>query len=489
MIGHGEACPRMGLALEWGKTSPSLTLKSKPLMNSDQQTKNIIASWRYLHRLYLFVSYNIANNSIGHGGETLPTLSFMLTLTYEYKLEPTKEQIAYIENTLDVCRSVWNFALRPRKDWCASRKSPVNACSIEREYIMSVDEPFPNYHKQAKDLTLAKQENEFLQSANAQVLQQTLRRLERAWEDMQKKKCGFPRFKNKYRMRSFVFPQLGKNPITVKTIKLPGLKDVKWRMSRPIPDGFVPKQARVVRKASGYFVMLSLQLDVNATNPLPHGHPRGLDLGFDKFVVTSDSEEIKRPRFLKILQRKLKLLQRGLRNKQKGSNNRHKLNQKIARLHQRISDTRKDWHFKLAHHLCDGAGMIFVEDINFGSWQRGMLSSSSAEAAFGQFVNILQWVCWKTDTYFAKVDKNGTSQTCPNCGGLTGKKTLDVRVHNCFDCGYTTTRDVAAAQEIRNRGVNALGHSVLENVCGLDATGSIGNGILVGTGRNRKLAS
>ncbi|CCQ56089.1 Transposase [Crocosphaera watsonii WH 0402] len=37
----------------------------------------------------------------------------------------------------------------------------------------------------------------------------------------------------------------------------------------------------------------------------------------------------------------------------KGSNNRHKLNQRIARLHQQISDTRKDWHFKLAHHLCD----------------------------------------------------------------------------------------------------------------------------------------
>ena len=59
------------------------------------------------------------------------------------------------------------------------------------------------------------------------------------------------------------------------------------------------------------------------------------------------------------------LLQRRLKNKQKGSNNRHQLNQKIARLHQRISDTRKDWHFKLAHHLCDGARMLFVEDINF----------------------------------------------------------------------------------------------------------------------------
>ena len=422
----------------------------------------------------------------------------MLTLTYEYKLEPTAEQIAYIENTLDVCRVVWNFALRHRKDWCASRKSPVNACSIDKEYIMSVDEPFPNYHKQAKDLTEAKKNNDFLSSANAQVLQQTLRTLDRAWDDMKTRGFGFPRFKNKYRMRSFVFPQLNKNPISEKSIKLPGLKEVRWRMSRPIPDGFVPKQARIVRKASGYFVMLSLQLDVNVPSPLPHGHPRGLDLGFDKFVATSDGEEIKRPRFLKTLQYKLKLLSRRLRNKQKGSNNRQKLNQKIARLHQRISDTRKDWHFKLAHHLCDGAGMLFVEDINLVTWQRGMLSKHSADAGFGQFVNILEWVCFRRDVYFAKVNKDGTSQTCPNCGADTGKKTLDIRFHHCNECGYTTTRDVAASQEVRNRGLTALGHSVVKNVCGLDATGipplvpPLVRGVrgdLVGTGRSRKLAS
>ena len=413
----------------------------------------------------------------------------MLTLTYEYKLEPTAEQISYIENTLDVCRCVWNFALRHRKDWCKARKSPVNACSIESEYIMSVDEPFPDYHRQAKYLTKAKKNNDFLSSANAQVLQQTLRTLDRAWEDMKARGFGFPRFKNKYRMRSFVFPQLNKNPISDRAIKLPGLKEVKWRMSRPIPDGFVPKQARIVRKASGYFVALSLQLDVNVPNPLPHGHPRGLDLGYDFFVATSDGEEIKRPRFLKTLQNKLKLLSRRLRNKPYGSKNRHKLNQKIARLHQRISDTRKDWHFKLAHHLCDGAGMIFVEDINFVGWQRGMLSKHSADAGFGQFVNILEWVCFRRDVYFAKVNKNGTSQTCPNCGAHTGKKALDIRSHSCNECGYTTTRDVAASQEVRNRGVSALGHSVLENVCGLRATGSIGNDALVSGERSRKLAS
>ena len=242
-------------------------------------------------------------------------------------------------------------------------------------------------------------------------------------------------------------------------------------------------------------------LNIDVPNPLPHGHPRGLDLGYDKFVATSDGLEIKRPRFLKTLQYKLKLLSRKLRNKQKGSNNRHKLNQKIARLHQRISDTRKDWHFKLSHQLVQDAGMLFIEDINFVSWQRGVLSKHSADAGFGQFVNILEWVCWKTDTYFAKVNKDGTSQTCPNCGTYTGKKTLDIRVYNCPECGYTTTRDVAASQEIRNRGVSAVlgspqveqltcikavGQVVSENVCGLDATGSIGNSILVGTERNRK---
>jgi putative transposase len=410
-------------------------------------------------------------------------------MTYEYKLQPTTEQIATIEQTLDICRQVWNFALRQRKDWCNSRKSLINACSIQSEYIISADEPFPNYHKQAKQLTEAKKQYPQLKTVHSQVLQQVLRILDRAWDEMKARGFGFPRFKNKYRMRSLVFPQLGKDPVRNDAIKFPQLGWVNWRQSRPIPEGLEIKQARIVRKASGYFVMLSLQLNVDVPQPMPHGHPRGLDLGYDFFVVTSDGEEIKRPRFLKTLQRKLKLLQRRLKNKQKSSNNRHKLNQKIARLYQRISDTRKDWHFKLAHHLCDGAQMLFVEDINFVTWQRGMLSKHSADAGFGQFVNILEWVCFRSDVYFAKVDKNGTSQTCPNCGAHTGKKRLDIRIHSCHECGYTTTRDVAASQEIRNRGLNALGHSVSENVCGLDATGSIGHNILVGTGRSRKLAS
>ncbi|MGL5835602.1 MAG: zinc ribbon domain-containing protein, partial [Waterburya sp.] len=96
------------------------------------------------------------------------------------------------------------------------------------------------------------------------------------------------------------------------------------------------------------------------------------------------------------------------------------------------------------------------------------------------------------------------SQTCPNCGAHTGKKTLDIRIHSCSECGYTTTRDVAAAQEVKNRGVKvshcglggfrrgasgepvrAVGQIVLKNVCEDGLTGTSGHTSLVKNLGNR----
>ena len=186
---------------------------------------------------------------------------------------------------------------------------------------------------------------------------------------------------------------------------------------------------------------------------------------------------VKRPRFLDSLHRQLKLLQRRLKHQNKGSNNRHKLNQKIACFHQRITDTRKDWHFKLAHKLCDHVGMIFVEDIDFRVWAKGMLGKHTLDAGFGQFVSRVQWVCWKRGVYFNKVNKDYTSQVCPQCDTHTGKKELSDRIHACHECGYTTSRDIIAAQVIRNRGIDALGRSVDEIACGDDVTGT-GNSLV-----------
>jgi putative transposase len=391
----------------------------------------------------------------------------MLNLAWEFKLEPTVEQVLEIEHTLDVCRNVWNFALRERKDWLDSRKSPMNACSIRQEFILPADTPFPAYARQCKALTLSKSKFPRLKEANAQVLQQVLRKLENAWESWRLKRSGLPRFKKQRRMRSFVFPQMLKNCITPDGIKLPQLGLVKVRWSREIPEIFEVKQARIVRKASGYFVVLSLQADVSVPDTIPHGHPVGIDVGLEYFLSTSDGEQVKRPRFFNELHRKLKSLQRRLKTKQKGSSNWLKLQKKIARVHQRIADTRKDWHFKLAHHLCNKAGMIFVEDLDFRIMAKGMLGKHTLDAGLGQFTNqILPWVCWKRDVYYGKVDARGTSQECPDCGAEV-RKELSTRIHHCPNCGSIKPRDIAAGQVICARG-----QRVLENACGVDAAGT-----------------
>jgi transposase len=214
----------------------------------------------------------------------------MLTVTHECKLRPNKRQVEIFETWLNVCRQVYNYALRERKNWVNSRKSPVNACSIVSEYIISPDTPRPTYASQCKSLAEAKKSYPELKVPHSQVLQQTLKVLESAFVAMWERGYGFPRFKK--RMRSF-----------------------------------------------------------------------------------SDGELVNRPRFFNALHRELKLLQRRLKHKRKGSNSWLKLQGKIARIYQRISDTRKDWHYKLAHQLCDQAGMIFVEDLNFKAWAKGLMSS------------------------------------------------------------------------------------------------------------------
>jgi len=133
--------------------------------------------------------------------------------------------------------------------------------------------------------------------------------------------------------------------------------------------------------------MMSLQLDVNVPEVPFNGHPLGIDIGLESFLATSDSEVVARPKFFNSLHGKLESLQRRLQHKKLGSNNRRKLNAKIARLHQQISDTRKDFHWKLAHHLCDQAGAIFIEDIDFRTWAKGMFGKHTLDASFGQFFN------------------------------------------------------------------------------------------------------
>ena len=83
-----------------------------------------------------------------------------------------------------------------------------------------------------------------------------------------------------------------------------------------------------------------------------------------------------------------------------------KLESKLPDSTTTAAQVRKDWQFKLANHLCtsEGIGMVFVEDLNLKAMSRGMLRKHTLDAAFGQFLNLLEWVAKKHQVYFARVN-------------------------------------------------------------------------------------
>jgi len=391
----------------------------------------------------------------------------MLTLNYRYRIYPDTTQQQRLGEWMETCRNAYNYALREIKDWCDSRKCSVDRCSIEREYILTADLKFPSEVNQLNSLPKAKKEFLRLSEVPSQVLQQVIKQLHRGWEYFQERGFGFPRFKKYGQFKSLLFPQFKENPVTGCHLKLPKIGAIPINLHRPIPDGFALKQVRIIRKADKWYASINLQCNCLVPDPMPHGHPIGVDIGLEKFLATSEGILVKPPKFFKVMQSKLKLLQRRLSRKKKRSSNYEKKQLKVARMHHTIDNTRQDFHYKQAHALCDAGDMVFMEDLDYRTTANGMLGKHMLDAGFGQFRTIVKYVCWKRGKFFDVVDARGTSQECPECG-VEVRKDLSIRVHSCPNCNYVTDRDVASGQVIRNRGIKLAstpGLGGIESVC------------------------
>ena len=391
-----------------------------------------------------------------------------MILNYVYRIYPDSNQAKLLNEWLETCRISYNYALRELKDWIASRKCPIDRCSLESEYIMAADYPFPSYHQQQNNLPLAKKQFPRLKSVPSQVLQTNIRRLHDAWDFFQKRGYGFPRFKKYGQMKSLLFPQFKQSPLAplnkggarkrggMWQIQLPKLGKVQINLHRPIPNGFVIKQVRVIKKAIGWFAVVAIESDLELPSPVPHGHSIGIDVGLLSYVATSNGYTESRPKFFKTAHRRLKVLQKRLSRKMKRGKNYEKARIKVAKQHNHIAFKRTDYQFKLAHKLCDMADTIYVEDCDFRIMAKGFLGKHTIDASFGSFRTILEYVGKKRDVFVGRIDHRGTSQVCSNCRSEVRKELSD-RYHVCHECGYgvdeSVDRDVASAQEICNRGI------------------------------------
>lgn len=394
----------------------------------------------------------------------------MLTMNFRYKIYPSLEQETRMVSWWETLRGVYNSALCDRQDWLNSRKCPIDRCRLKQCFTIPADASYPDDDKQQNASIAAKTEFPHLKDVQSQVLQEQIRRIEGALAARKHRGHGFPRFKKFGQSRWSWFPQFKSNPVQGDEIKLPTMGTMLIGLHHPIPEGFVIKTVRVIRKYSGGYATVGCQVDVKIPELPPQaGHAMGIDVGMEYFLSPSEGLPVERLRFLGKLPRKLEWRQRRLNGKPKGCGNRDQLTKKIGRVDEKIVDCRLDWQFKLTHQLGDRRSRnIWVEDLDFRGIAKGFLGKHTLDAALGQFLHqVLPWIGVLRGVDQGKVYANGTSQFCLDCGAGV-KQDLSVRIHEGHECGSVKPTDVASRQAIEARGLSGR-----EIACGWELSGAM----------------
>ena len=151
----------------------------------------------------------------------------------------------------------------------------------------------------------------WLKDCYSQVLQQSLKDLERAFKNFFAKRSDFPKFKRKGSKESFRFPQKFKLEQQNNRIYLPKIGWVRYCNSRDVIGKI--KNVTVSQKCNKWHV--SIQTEFEIETPKPNGGEIGIDMGIVRFATLSNGEYFEPINSFKNHKGKLAKLQRQLKNK------------------------------------------------------------------------------------------------------------------------------------------------------------------------------
>lgn len=371
---------------------------------------------------------------------------------YEYRLRPNRLQEQALTHTLDLCRELYNAALQEKRDAYTKQGVSLN-CAKQQAELLDVKQERPEYA-----------------SVYAQVLQDVLKRLHRAYDGFYRRvrageTPGFPRFKSKDRYHSFTFPQVSR-PDKGRILKTGGVERLANGRLRVhgVPGALkviwhrtmlgIPKTATFKRKGEHWYVLFACD-DVPVEEREKTGRDCAIDLGLEAFATLDDGTRIENPRHFAKAQENLRTAQRRADHRRNRSKRQRKARRLAAKIASKVGRQRKDFHHKTARVLVRKYDRIAVEDLNVRGLARGMLAKSVADVGWGTFLSILSSKAEGAGAHVVKVDPRGTSQECAACGAIA-QKGLSEREHRC-DCGFRAHRDHNAALVIRSRAFNGPG--------------------------------
>ena len=351
---------------------------------------------------------------------------------------------------LNTCRHLYNDSLAERKDAYEADKRNVNYCV------------------QANGLTAAKVDNPSLKEVHSQILQDALKRLEKAYQNFfrrvkQGEEPGFPRFKGYDRYDSFTYPQSGWKFIGKKKLKLAKIGVVKIKMHRPIPAEAKIKTCTIKREADQWYAVFSTELpDASVPTSKLINNPIGVDVGIKELLTLSNGDKVHNPKWLRASEKKLAKEQRRLSRKRKRSANRKKQKLEVQKVHRKITNQRSDFLHKVSSGLVKTYDLLVFEDLKIRNMVKNhFLAKSISDASWSQLISYTTYKAEGAGRIVELVNPRGTSQECSGCGEVV-PKTLAVRVHRCPHCGLIMDRDENAAINILNRGLEKVGQGLPE---------------------------
>ncbi|HEY9803904.1 MAG TPA: transposase [Leptolyngbyaceae cyanobacterium] len=367
---------------------------------------------------------------------------------YEYKVNPKPQQIVAINEAIRTSQFVRNKVLRY---WIDNRG--VGKTEMFR------------YN------TLLRKEFKFVEELNSHACQtaveRVLKAVNRFYDNCKKQvpgKKGYPKFKKntrsvEYKVSGWKLSENRKH-ITftdkkgIGTLKLIGTRDLNFYQIDQI------KRVRIVRRADGYYVQFSVQLDPRDTvKPItPSQKAVGIDVGIKYFLADSQGNTEPNPQFYHKGEKRLNCLNRKKSKKyQKGkpqSRNYHKARERYARKHLRVSRQREEFVKTVALRLIRSNDLVAYEDLNVKSMVKNRhLAKSISDVGWSKFRQWLDYFGYKYGKITIAVAPHNTSQNCSNCGEKV-QKSLSTRTHICPHCGYVEDRDINAAINILRKGLS-----------------------------------
>lgn len=357
-----------------------------------------------------------------------------MKLTFEAKLYPNKQQKQKLFQMFYNARKLYNEMLETK----------INAYKNEKKTISRFD--------------LQKQFKTKSKELPASVKQMMAYRVNVAYDKFFNRLGKFPRFKSENRFRSIELRQY-KIDYQIVDGKLKTWKQIGSIRMKGFRQTDNFSMGRIVKRASGWYFQYGTE--VKGKNPIKKINSAiGIDVGLKSFLVDSNGNEEKPPKYFRKSEYKIRKQQRKVSKAVKYSNRRKKKIKLLAKTHEHIANQRKDWLHKLSRKYADKYDMITVEKLNVKGMLRNYhLAKSIQDSAWNTFSNMLSYKLELLGKVFTEVNPKYTSQKCSGCGELV-PKSLSVRTHICPHCNLIVGRDENAALNILKI---ALGQGFGEN--------------------------